>query len=74
MSQIVNATFDGGFLKPDEALDLPQQARVRLIIEPMEEQCQPHQEAWAELERLWEEASIDSGGKHLPRDQLHERH
>ena len=74
MSQIITATFEGGILKPDQQLDLPAHARVRLIVEPLDLSSESAQEAWNELEQLCEEAPIDSAGKLMTRDQLHERH
>jgi predicted DNA-binding antitoxin AbrB/MazE fold protein len=73
MSQVITATFENGVLKPDEALDLPAQARVRVTIDSLEEQ-QESGEAWKELERLWNEVDFLPEGDLLTRDQLHERH
>jgi predicted DNA-binding antitoxin AbrB/MazE fold protein len=36
----VNATFVNGILKPDEALPLAEQSRVRLTLEPIEDWSQ----------------------------------
>jgi predicted DNA-binding antitoxin AbrB/MazE fold protein len=71
MSQTIWATIQDGVLKPDQPLDLPSGTRVRMIVEPLHEEMSDDQ-AWAELERLWDETHID-GGVHLTRDQLHER-
>jgi predicted DNA-binding antitoxin AbrB/MazE fold protein len=73
MSQIVTATFEDGMLKPDVPLDLPPRARVRLVVETLNELTEDARKAWTELERLWDEASIDSRGERMTRDQLHER-
>jgi predicted DNA-binding antitoxin AbrB/MazE fold protein len=73
MSLVITATFENGVLKPDGHLDLPESARVRLIIDPMVRAQEDDQQAWDELERLWEGGGVDSGGVHLTRDQLHER-
>jgi predicted DNA-binding antitoxin AbrB/MazE fold protein len=69
MGQIITATFENGMLKPDTPLDLPSGSKVRLVVEPVD----PDQAAWEELEKLWETASVDSGGKLMTRDELHER-
>jgi len=78
MSQIVNATVENGVLKPDAPLCLPSMSRVRLTIEPLtpsDEEAAPGQDsAWAELDRIWEDVDIDSGGPRPSRDQLHDRH
>jgi predicted DNA-binding antitoxin AbrB/MazE fold protein len=74
MSQTITATFVEGVLKPDEPLDLPAGARVRLVVEPIAiPSPEEADKVWAELEKLWDEVSVDSGGVHLTRDQLHER-
>jgi predicted DNA-binding antitoxin AbrB/MazE fold protein len=73
MSQIVTATFEDGMLKPDAPLDLPPRARVRLVVETLNELTEDSRKVWTELERLWDEASIDSQGERMTRDQLHER-
>ena len=73
MGQIVTATFEDGILKPDAPLDLPPHARVRLVVETLDELTEDSRKVWTELERLWDEASIDSQGERMTRDQLHER-
>ncbi len=35
MSQIIHARFEDGVLKPEDPLDLPPNARVRLVVVPM---------------------------------------
>jgi len=37
MSQIIHARFEDGVLKPEDPLDLPPNARVRLVVVPMSE-------------------------------------
>jgi predicted DNA-binding antitoxin AbrB/MazE fold protein len=76
MSKVITATFVDGVFKPDEPLNIPPQTRVRLlIVDPVGLDWSPEeaQRAWEELEQLWQEVSIDSGGVRLTRDQLHER-
>ncbi len=73
MSQVITATFENGVLKPDESLALPPGTRVRLIVESLDASLEAKDKAWQELEELWEEASVDSGGVRFTRDQLHER-
>ena len=75
MAQVFTATFEDGVFKPDQPPDLPAQAKVRLIVEPMADATEVDRDAaWQELERLWEEVEVDSGGERLTRDELHERH
>jgi predicted DNA-binding antitoxin AbrB/MazE fold protein len=73
MSQLITATFEDGVLKPDEELALPPGARVRLLVESLDASPDAKDLAWQELEQLWDEASVDSGGIRFTRDQLHER-
>jgi predicted DNA-binding antitoxin AbrB/MazE fold protein len=78
MSQIILATFEDGVLKPDSPLELAPSTRVRLVLEPLSESASEPEEAavgaWSELERLWDELDIDSGGSPPSRDQLHDRY
>jgi predicted DNA-binding antitoxin AbrB/MazE fold protein len=73
MNQVITATFEDGYLRPDNPLNLSPHQRVRLIIEPLEDASHASDEAWEELDRVCEENSIDSGGAILTRDQRHER-
>ena len=87
MSQVINATVEGGLLRPDRPLDLPPNTRVRLVIEPLGEDSEvadgsataiesrppEDQAAWDDLERLWGESDVDSGAPRPTRDDLHDR-
>ena len=73
MSQVLTATFDDGVFYSDKKVDLPARARVRLTIEPLPVAPASPEEAWNELEQLCAQAPIDSGGKLMTRDELHER-
>jgi predicted DNA-binding antitoxin AbrB/MazE fold protein len=73
MSQIITATFDGSVFKPDTPVTLPDQSRVQLVIQPLENATCGSDAAMDELEKLWDEVSVDSHGERLTRDQLHER-
>jgi hypothetical protein len=72
MSTQVTATFVNGMLKPDESLPLAEQARVRLTIEPLSEQPDPI-EAWQSLKAWIKQKPLHGLGRHLTRDELHER-
>jgi hypothetical protein len=66
------ATVVNGMLKPDERLALPEQTRVSVSIEPVEERLEA-KGAWASL-RAWIRANPLHGlGPRLTRDELHER-
>lgn len=73
MSQVMTATIENGLLKPDADLGLPCGTRVRVTIEMLQEVALDVQQAWQELEDLCGASSIDTGGRRLTRDQLHER-
>jgi predicted DNA-binding antitoxin AbrB/MazE fold protein len=70
----VNATFVNGVLKPDEALPLAEQSRVRLTIEPIMDWSQERAiAAWEALKARLRERPIHGGEKRFTRDELHER-
>jgi predicted DNA-binding antitoxin AbrB/MazE fold protein len=73
MQQMITAIFEGGMLKPDQRLDLPEHAHVRLIVETLENTPAAAQDALRELDRLCDESPICSTSPRLTRDQLHER-
>lgn len=72
MTTHVTATFVNGILKPDHELALADQARVRLTIEPLNEQPEPAA-AWRSLKEWIEQNPLHGLGRHLTRDELHER-
>jgi hypothetical protein len=72
MTTHVTATVIGGMLKPDQSLPLADNTRVNLTIEPVKEGLEPA-EAWAALKARLHERPIHALGKHLTRDELHER-
>lgn len=74
MIQIVTATFKDGIFKPDRRPVLPESARVRLVVEPIEgDEPERRNGSWAMLQSLWNTCSLESGGDRLTRQQLHER-
>lgn len=72
MSTQITATVVGGLLKPDQALPLPDQTRVKLTIEPLAEGLEPR-EAWQSLKAWIRETPLHGLGRHMTRDELHER-
>jgi hypothetical protein len=72
MTTHVSATWTGGVLKPDAALPLADETRVRLTVEPIAEQPTPAQ-AWASLKAWIQQNPLHGLGRHLTRDELHER-
>jgi hypothetical protein len=74
MTTQTTATVIGGMLKPDQELALPDQSRVRLTIESMEEWSPDRaQAAWQAIQARLTERPIHGEGLRLTRDQLHER-
>ena len=70
----VSATWTGGAFKPDEAVPLPEQTRVRLTVEPLDEWSPDRAKAaWEALQNRLREHPIHGGGVRFTRDQLHER-
>jgi predicted DNA-binding antitoxin AbrB/MazE fold protein len=74
MCQIVHARFEDGVFKPDSPPQLPPNTRVLLRVEPVTTPGPEPDDAWTELEELWDEVEIDSGGPPPTRDQLYDRH
>lgn len=72
MTTQVTATVIGGMLKPDEHLQLPEQSRVNLTIEPIIEKLESAK-AWQALKAWIQQNPLRGLGRHLTRDELHER-
>ncbi len=74
MTTTVTATFENGVLRPDEALQLEERARVKLTIEPLngwtEEKAQA---AWEEFKKRIAEKPLHLGGEKFSRDELYDR-
>jgi hypothetical protein len=72
MTTQMTATVVNGMLKPDQSLPLADQTRVKLTIEPLGQQLEP-MEAWQSLKAWIRERPLHGLGRHLSRDELHER-
>lgn len=74
MTTQVEATLINGVLKLDQQLPLPDQTRVRLTIEPIEESSwEKALAAWEEIKARLKEHPLHFGGQRCTRDELHER-
>jgi hypothetical protein len=73
METQVMATFVDGMLKPDQLLPLADRSRVLLTIEPIVEQRQTPLAAWQSLKTWIQQNPLHGLGRHLARDELHER-
>jgi hypothetical protein len=72
MTTHVTATVVGGLLRPDRKLDLADETRVSLTIEPLAERLEPV-EAWRVLKTWIRQRPLHSLGRRPTRDELHER-
>ncbi len=74
MSTQVTATVVNGMLKPDQQLELADQTRVRLTIDPIEQWSQERASAaWESLKTWLNQHPLHGLGRRLTRDELHER-
>jgi hypothetical protein len=62
-----------GALELDQRLDLPDQSRVRVAVEPMESWRSRFKEGLESWKAFCEEHPVHSGGRRYTRDELHER-
>jgi len=72
MTTQMTATVVNGMLKPDQTLRLADQTRVKLTIEPLGEELEP-MDAWQSLKAWIRQRPLHGLGRHLSRDELHER-
>jgi hypothetical protein len=73
MKTETTGTIMAGVLRLDERIDLPDNSRVRVAVEPLEEwrtKFQSGLKAWMQLRQ---QHPINSGGRRYTRDELHER-
>jgi hypothetical protein len=68
----ITATVVNGMLKPEQSLQLANDTRVRLTIEPLVERSEPRQ-AWEALNARLRQRPIHGLGRRPTRDELHER-
>ncbi len=74
MTQVAEAIYADGVLKPLERLDIPDQQRVRIIIQPINGRTTADRDAAIErLRRGIDGMNFHSGGRLPSRDELHDR-
>lgn len=74
MATQVEGTLIDGVLKPDQPLPLPDQSRVRLTIELIEDWPRAAAiAAWESIQARLRQRPIHGDGVRYTRDQLHER-
>jgi hypothetical protein len=67
-------TIVGGALQLDERIDLPDNSRVRVAVEPLGDSRTRFQAGLQAWWRLCRQCPVNSGGRRYTRDELHERH
>ena len=73
MKTETTGTIVTGVLQLDGRIDLPDNSRVRVAIEPLEDwrtRFQTRLKAW---KQRCQDRPVNSGGRHCTRDELHER-
>ena len=72
MTTQMTATVVGGMLKPDESLQLAEQTRVNLTIEPIDVKL-AGVEAWESLKVWIRQNPLPGLGRRMTRDEIYER-
>ncbi|HLQ43520.1 MAG TPA: hypothetical protein VK137_02230 [Planctomycetaceae bacterium] len=72
MSMRVTGTIVGGVLKFDDPVNLPDQSRVSVTVEPLAD-VEQRLAAWNSIKERLRLRPINSGGRRFTRDELHER-
>ena len=73
MTQITEAIYTQGVLKPTGDLGLREQQRVRVIVEPIEDRREDREAAIARLKAGIARMQFFSNGPLPTRDELHDR-
>ena len=73
MTQITEAVYTQGVLKPTGELRLREQQRVRLIVEPIDEVVEDREAALAQLKAGIASMQFFSNGRLPTREELHDR-
>ena len=73
MTQITEAIYTHGVLKPTSELDLHEQQRVRIIVEPLDDHREDRATALARLKAGIASMQFFSNGRLPTRAELHDR-
>lgn len=77
MPQIIHATYRDGVFIPEQPVAIAADSRVRLTVEAEIAESTPSKKSKAAAIAAFNEScdrlSVNSGGKRLTRDELHER-
>jgi predicted DNA-binding antitoxin AbrB/MazE fold protein len=71
MTEIVTATFQDGAFVPEVQTHVPNGSRVRLVVQTIDDQ-ETREQFLKEFDEFCDAVSVN-GGKHLTRDELHDR-
>jgi hypothetical protein len=74
MKTETTGTIVAGVVQLDGRIDLPDNSRVRVAVEPLEEWRTRFQTGLKAWKQLRQERPVNSGGSRYTRDELHERH
>jgi hypothetical protein len=72
-TEMTGTVVDGG-IRLDERVDLPNDSRVQVMLQPLSVPMTRWSTAMEAFKRLCREHPIDSGGLRYTREELHERH
>ncbi len=74
MTKVIEAIYSNGLLRPVETLDLPEEQRVRLIVQVIpHNKRRARREAFKRLRERIARSRFSYGGPLPTRDELHER-
>ena len=73
MKTETSGTIIVGVLQLDQPIDLPDNSRVRVSVEPLEEWRSRFQAGLKAWKQLCRDQPVNSGGRRYTRDELHER-
>ncbi len=73
MTQVTEAVYSHGVLKPTRELNLREQQRVRLVVEPIDESRENRSAALARLKAGIAGMQFFSRGRLPTREELHDR-
>lgn len=73
IKQFVSAAFERGVVLASRGSELPEGARVHMLVTPYSNGVVNGLDSLLDLDQRCDQYSIDSGGIRLTRDQLHQR-
>ena len=73
MKTETTGTIVAGVLQLDERIDLPDNSRVRVAVEPLREWRTRFQTGLKAWQQLCQDRPVNSGARRYTRDELHER-